>query len=650
MANFPNYPLKTFSSSQNFLARNPAGSGEVERVQGQSILDAAVAEILNRGDIVQAVDTLTEAIANDYASGIYVLTGGNAITLDGGQAIYRVSDPGSGGIAMANGNELVLLFVANTPANIVTPLNSIADFYQFTGSVDGQQVSVTGYHPDSTVGGESFAWSFGRHDGVIFFDPARNFPSDWGDEAQKAAWYADSGIDVPCWERVGVDKVNVFIGGAKGNDVDDDTQAINKCLDIADQNIVYFPQGRYIVSSKLNITRNHFNIQGSRRGSLIRANHSDWVFEYAQANPARWCNFSDLVIRDDGGACLGAFRGVSMWESNIERIGCLGFSYTTDINDPYAGAAAIQIETGPYGAYWNTIDSLTVSGGMNVGVRLVCDVLGNNAVTISNSSFLGGADADQNPASHTGYVANVQGNFNKGFGVVANTSAGSVIDCNAVRVENCAFEKLKEGINWQVFGSQMINPRFEKNNIDVQHNTSREITGVGENNGDVAYDTVRVPVIPSSSDFGGRGAFVDSDTLVESLNSADIKSLVIFENVSTYLGSKRTDYKLDITLDCETVDNGRPLGSGIYATLDIYINGAYDESYRINTISYLSVAGQTKRETASISLPVNVQSTSGSVEVRLKAGFAASIARVYKTRIMLTAMHTFDTSITVTAP
>lgn len=206
MARYPNYPKAPFSASQNFLARDPAGSGQVIRVQGQSILDAAVQEILDRGDIVQAVDTLTEAKANDYESGIYVLTGGNTVTLDGGQAIYRVSDPGSGGIVMDNGNELVLLFVANTPANIITPFESIADLPEVNADY---RVSVTGYHPSTTVGGGEFVGNASaRHDGVIYFDPDRSA------EIGTAAYYVDSGVDVPCWERVDTNSITFDDAGA----------------------------------------------------------------------------------------------------------------------------------------------------------------------------------------------------------------------------------------------------------------------------------------------------------------------------------------------------------------------------------------------------------------------------------------------------
>ena len=113
MARAGSYPQVDFKESQRFLARDPSRS-QVVRVPGDSIIDAAVAALILEGGVVQAIDTLTEAVATDYASGVYVLTGGATTVIDGGQAIYRVSDPGSGGIVMDNGNELVLLFQANS--------------------------------------------------------------------------------------------------------------------------------------------------------------------------------------------------------------------------------------------------------------------------------------------------------------------------------------------------------------------------------------------------------------------------------------------------------------------------------------------------------------------------------------------------------
>lgn len=66
---------------------------------------------------------------------------------------------------------------------------------------DGQQISVAGYHSGSTDGGGIFVWSTGRHNGGTFIDPNRAFPTDWSDQTQLTAWFADSGVDVAGWKR-----------------------------------------------------------------------------------------------------------------------------------------------------------------------------------------------------------------------------------------------------------------------------------------------------------------------------------------------------------------------------------------------------------------------------------------------------------------
>ena len=167
MANINKYPLKDFSTSQKFLAGD--NTGTTVRVTGQSMLDANIESLKASGKVVNSIDTLTEAIAGNYQSGIYLLVGGGTVTLDGDQAIYRVSDAGSGGIVMANGNELVLLFVANTPENIVTPIASVASLFGLTG-VAGQQISVGEYNAGSNTGnfGAKYRADLARtvHDGV----------------------------------------------------------------------------------------------------------------------------------------------------------------------------------------------------------------------------------------------------------------------------------------------------------------------------------------------------------------------------------------------------------------------------------------------------------------------------------------------------
>lgn len=94
----------------------------------------------------------------------------------------------------------------------VNQVDTIADLYELTGTV-GQQVSVASYHELSDLsGGGTFVWSTGRHNGGTFIDPNRAFPTDWNDQAQLAAWFADSGVDVVGWGRQ-YDTLSMFMFG-----------------------------------------------------------------------------------------------------------------------------------------------------------------------------------------------------------------------------------------------------------------------------------------------------------------------------------------------------------------------------------------------------------------------------------------------------
>ena len=179
MAQFKNYPQKDFSPSDKYLAQDPSASGQVSRVTGQSILDAAVSEIERKGNIVQTVDLLAEAVAGDYESGTYVLVGSKLSLFDGDGVIYRVSDPGSNAsaVAMTNGNELVPMFT-----NGVGQIDSVEDLSGLVGTVDGQQISLGEYETDSGTGSGVMIWrdSLARtvHDGVRYFSPDRDLATE----------------------------------------------------------------------------------------------------------------------------------------------------------------------------------------------------------------------------------------------------------------------------------------------------------------------------------------------------------------------------------------------------------------------------------------------------------------------------------------
>lgn len=252
MANFSSYPLKDFNLSQNFLA---AESGDVVRVNAQEVLDAAVEELLTKGEVVKSSDTKVALLNTDYISGTYVIVGGDAVFKDGGQAIYRVSDPGSGGDPMSNGNEAVLVYSFNfgtsayadlgtdpsdVPTNGDLYVDSVADLPAATGS--GRKIYVKGYYDDGQfVGGGQFVDTpTKRHNGVLNFDPSRSA------QIGTAAYYVDSGIDVACWVRTNHTRLTVEMAGAKGAP-NNDVSPFQAAIDVSNE--VFCTRPLYKLSS-----------------------------------------------------------------------------------------------------------------------------------------------------------------------------------------------------------------------------------------------------------------------------------------------------------------------------------------------------------------------------------------------------------------
>jgi hypothetical protein len=125
---------------------------------------------------------------------------------------------------------------AVSQADMVIKIDAFANITEMmkvnvSNLIDGQQVSIAGYHEGSTEGGGIFVWSTGRHNGGTFIDPNRTFPADWNDQAQLTAWFADSGSDVAGFARLFEGAVNVKWFGVKGNGVVDDTKSLRKTVD-----------------------------------------------------------------------------------------------------------------------------------------------------------------------------------------------------------------------------------------------------------------------------------------------------------------------------------------------------------------------------------------------------------------------------------
>lgn len=115
-----------------------------------------------------------------------------------------------------------------------------------------EAVLVAGYHAGSTVGGGPFVRATGRHDGGTFIDITRPFPTDWNDQGQLTAWFADSGSDVVGLQRLETVWVLDTYFGAFVDSVKDDTyqiQALAKYIEKNSGGQVAFGRGPRLIGS-----------------------------------------------------------------------------------------------------------------------------------------------------------------------------------------------------------------------------------------------------------------------------------------------------------------------------------------------------------------------------------------------------------------
>jgi hypothetical protein len=129
------------------------------------------------------------------------------------------------------------------------------------------------------------------------------------------------------------ESVSVKDFGAVGNGVTDDTMAIQAAMDAAsDGNALFFPKGRYVVSSTLNCTREHFRMFGESAPSQNGQNQQEGsVLEFSQTTT------QGIIFDDDQGVSTNSTRRIG-----IENMGFVGS--TTSAIVQFGDAPQINIE------------------------------------------------------------------------------------------------------------------------------------------------------------------------------------------------------------------------------------------------------------------------------------------------------------------
>lgn len=131
---------------------------------------------------------------------------------------------------------------------------------EFANLVEGQAVELVGYHPDTTVGGGSGVVKSARHNGGTAISKTRARPTDWTDQAQLTAWFADSGSDDLCFVRSGY-SFSVYDFGAIDNQLS--SASINAAL-LHVREVYTGDHTSFLINETVKLTKADNSLSGNR--------------------------------------------------------------------------------------------------------------------------------------------------------------------------------------------------------------------------------------------------------------------------------------------------------------------------------------------------------------------------------------------------
>ena len=188
---------------------------------------------------------------------------------------------------------------------LVSSKSSVQDLEGSNGLIQGQQVSLKGWHPDSDVGGGVLYWDSTKlkseHNGGTVFSPTVPFSATTSDYLDAIG--ETDGAGSGCWVRIVVGNVLVTDFGALGNGVIDDTKSIQAALD--NRVSVRIPAGTYRVTTTV-FVHALMNITGDGLGSIIQ---SEVVGEpiFKNSETMHGCHISKFRVAGSGSESSGLF-------------------------------------------------------------------------------------------------------------------------------------------------------------------------------------------------------------------------------------------------------------------------------------------------------------------------------------------------------
>ena len=147
--------------------------------------------------------------------------------------------------------------------------DNIKDLLTITDVVKDDVVIVKGYHKVGDAGYGIFRWDPDipkhKHDGGLYIDPNKSFPSDWNNLDEVNLWFTPdyNSTETGCWVRIFSGRVDVKWYGAIGDQVVDDTMSIQQAIN--SNYPLLFSVGSYLITKTLYVRRYPINWEGVGR-------------------------------------------------------------------------------------------------------------------------------------------------------------------------------------------------------------------------------------------------------------------------------------------------------------------------------------------------------------------------------------------------
>lgn len=239
------------------------------------------------------------------------------------------------------------------PTNAITDqirvksVASIEDMSGLTG-VDGQQISVKGYHPGTTVGGDIFSYDASRvrtdHNGGMVISPARDLAS----EGLAAYLTTSVDTDTGCWVRRDVEYVTPEMFGAVGDETTDDTASVLAAFNFP---AVHIPIGRFLVNDNIEVTtKTYITGEGTDLGAgslsssvLIKGASVVGDFLNLKANA---CSIKSVQLEGESGnsgdGLVTYYARVEVYDVSVYGMGRDGIRLGTDVNGANANLFKLE--------------------------------------------------------------------------------------------------------------------------------------------------------------------------------------------------------------------------------------------------------------------------------------------------------------------